>query len=237
MEEQLGLLLELVGVLGGEIADGVALRTFLFDGGVALEIVLQALRHIFALRDDAHAGGQVLQDFRHEQRVVGAAQDERIDLRVEVHDLVDALLDEVVGAGGVGLVILYQRHPEGAGDAADGDVGEEFLDFQVVALALDGAFGGEDAYVAGLCQRADDLGGRAYDAQDTPLRVPQWQVVLLDTAQGLCRGGVAAEDDEMAAHLEESFDGLSRELVDDVEGTWSVGCTGIIAEVQVVVLG
>ena len=61
--------------------------------------------------------------------------------------------------------------------------------------------------------------------------------MLLDGAQGLGRGGVAAKDDEMAPHLKESLHGLARKLVDHVEGTWAIGCAGVVAQVEVVVLG
>ena len=237
MEENLGLLLELVGILGCQVADGVVLGTFLLDGRVALEVTLQTLRHIFALWDDADAVGQVLQDFRHQQRVVRAAKDDGVNLRVEMHQLVDALLHEIVGTGGVGLVVLYQRHPERTGDTADDDVREQLLDFHVVALALDGTLSSQDAYMAALGQRTYHLGRRADDAKDAAVGIPSWQVVLLDGAQGLGRRRVTAEDDQMAPLLEESLHGLARKLIDDIEGTRTVRRTGIVAEVQVVVLG
>ena len=41
----------------------------------------------------------------------------------------------------------------------------------------------------------------------------------------------------MATHLEEAQHSLARELIDHVEGTWSIGCTGVVAQVEVVVLG
>ena len=88
-----------------------------------------------------------------------------------------------------------------------------------------------------LGEAADDFGGGADDAQYTALRVDLGQIYLLDGAQCLGRGGVAAEDHEMAAHLEEAQHGLARELIDHVEGTWSIGCTGIVAQIKIIVFG
>ena len=41
----------------------------------------------------------------------------------------------------------------------------------------------------------------------------------------------------MAAHLEETEHGLTRELIDDIKRTGAIGCTSIITQVQIVVLG
>ena len=168
---------------------------------------------------------------------MGAAEDDGIDLGVEAHDLVDTLLDEIVGSGGVGLVVLDEGYPEGAGDTRDLDVGVELADLEGVALAADGALGGEHAHVAALREAADDLGGGADDAQHAALGIPLRQVVLLDGAQGLGGGGVTAEDDEVAPHLEELHHGLARKLIDHVERTWSIGCTGVVAQIKIVVFG
>ena len=48
----------------------------------------------------------------------------------------------------------------------------ELLDFEVVALALDGSLGGEDAHMAALGELSDDLGSRTDDAQHATLRIP-----------------------------------------------------------------
>ena len=237
VEEDLGLLLELVGVLGGEVVDGGGLGAALVDLGVAIKVGLEALGDVFALGDDAHARGEVFQDLRHEQGVMGAAEDDGVDLGIFTHDLIDAFLDEVVGSRGVGFVVLDEGHPEGAGDARDLEVGVELVDLEIVALALDGALGGKDAHMTRFRQAADDLGGGADDAEDAALGVDLRQVVLLDGAQGLGGGGVTAEDDEVAAHLEELQHGLARKLIDHVERTWSIGCAGVVAEIKVVVFG
>ena len=237
MEENLGLLLELFGVLGGEIAGGGVLGAALLHLGMAFEVGFKASGDVFALRDDADTSGEVFEDLRHEQGVVGAAEDNGIDLRILAHNLVDAFLDEVVGAWGVGLVVLDEGYPEGTGDASDLDVGVKLADLEIVALALDSAFGGEHADVAALREAADDLSGGADDTKHAAIGVDLRQVVLLNGAQGLGGGGITAEDDEVAAHLEELYYGLARKLIDHVERTWSIGGAGVVAQIKVIVFG
>ena len=41
----------------------------------------------------------------------------------------------------------------------------------------------------------------------------------------------------MATHLEQFHNGLPCEFIDHLEGTGAIGCTGIIAQIQIVVLG
>ena len=101
--------------------------------------------------------------------------------------------------------------------------------------------------MAAASELADDFGSGADDAQHSARgcrgvvegrtgTIPSRQIVLLDAAQGLCRGSVAAQDDQLAAHGEEFLDGLARELIDDIERPRTVGCAGIVAQIQIVVL-
>ena len=41
----------------------------------------------------------------------------------------------------------------------------------------------------------------------------------------------------MTAHLEEFHNGLTRKLIDHVEGTWTIRGSGIVAQIKIVVLG
>ena len=237
MQEQLGLLAKFVGALGGKVVDGAAFGAALFHVGMTLEIVPCALGNILALGYDTDAAGDVLLNLWQQEGVVGAAQDDGVYLGVETQQLVNVLLDEIVGTGRAGLVVFNQWHPKGAGHPRDADVGMQFLNLQTVTVAPDGAFCGKDAHMAAAGERADDLGGGADDPQHAALGVKGRQVVLLNGAQSLGRSGVAAQDDQMAPHLEEAHDGLAREFVDDLEGTCAVGCTGIVAQIEVVVFG
>ena len=48
---------------------------------------------------------------------MGAAEDDGINLWVEMHDLIDTLLHEIIGTRRVGLVVFYEGYPERAGHA------------------------------------------------------------------------------------------------------------------------
>ena len=82
---------------------------------------------------------------------------------------------------------------------------------------------------------AEGFHGRSYDAQHTPVGVDAWEVVLLDAAQGLGRGGVASQYDQVAAHSEEPFYTFEGVFINDIEGARTIGGAGIVAEVYVVV--
>ena len=83
---------------------------------MALKVVFQAVGNILPLRNDTDAGREVFQDLRHEQRIVGAAEDDGIDFRVETHNLIYALLHEIVGTRRIGLIVFHKGHPERTGD-------------------------------------------------------------------------------------------------------------------------
>ena len=168
---------------------------------------------------------------------MGAAQDDGIDERVGLHQLVDVFLHEVVGPRPLRLALLHQRHPEGAWLPGDADVRVQFLYLQAIAVALDGALGGQYAHVAGGGQLADDFGRGPDDAQHAAVYIPAGQVVLLYGAQRLGRGSVASQHHQVAAAAEEVLHGLARELVDHAKRAWPIGGTGIVAQIQIVVLG
>ena len=186
VEEYLCALLELLFALGGVVLACAALCERLFGLRMAREVVAQAVGDVFALRHDAHARWHVLHDAAHEQGVVGAAEDDGVDVWVEAHELVDALLDEVVGSGRVGLVGFHDGCPQRTGHAGELDVGEQFLYLKFVTAALDGALGGEQSDVSRRGDAADDLGGGAYDAEHAARGVDGGHVALLDA--GMCMG-------------------------------------------------
>lgn len=57
MQEELGRLAELVGVLGGEIVAEAVLSTLGLDVGMAHKVVLEAVGNILALRNNLNARG------------------------------------------------------------------------------------------------------------------------------------------------------------------------------------
>ena len=167
---------------------------------------------------------------------MGAAQDGGVDERVALEQLADVFPDEVVGTVGRGLVVFHQGHPQRAGHARDADVGVELAYLQVVALALDGAFGGQYAHVAAAGELAYDLGRGADDAQDAALGVPLGQVVLLNGAQGLGRGGVASQNDEGTTLLEEVANGLLGIIIYKFVRARTVRRARVVAQIDIVIL-
>lgn len=107
--------IELLTAFGGEVVTRAVLAEGGLHIGVALEVVTQGGCNVFALRHDAHASGYVFDDFVHQQGVVRTTENEYVDLRVETHDAVDALLHEVVGTRRVVFKVFDQWHPHGAG--------------------------------------------------------------------------------------------------------------------------
>ena len=95
----------------------------------------------------------------------------------------------------------------------------------------------QDADVAAVRHASDALHRRAYHSQHPACRIPSRQVVLLNAAQGFGRGRVTGQDDQLAPHLEQLENSLAGELVHNLEGTRSVGRTGIVAQINVIVLG
>ena len=129
-----------------------------------------------------------------------AAEDDGVDERVETHELVDALLHEVVGTGRVGFACLHDGCPQRTSHSADGDVGEELLYLKIVRLALYGSFGGEYADVTRCGEIADGFGSGSDDAEDATVGVETGEVALLDGPQRFGGGGVTSEDDKVATH-------------------------------------
>ena len=71
---------EVVGVLGGEVLASAALTAMALDFGMTSQVVSQALGDNGTLLDDVHALWHVLIDFMNQQGVMGAAQDDRVNL-------------------------------------------------------------------------------------------------------------------------------------------------------------
>lgn len=147
MQEQARRLLEFLGILGGKIVYGAILRTLLLHLGMAVEIVEQTAGDILALRHDADAWIDIFDNLWHEQRIMGTAEDYGVDVGVKMHQLVDALLDEIVGSGTVRLIVFDKRNPEGTRHAGYRYVGILLLYLEVITLALDGSLSGKDSHM------------------------------------------------------------------------------------------
>ena len=113
----------------------------------------------------------------------------------------------------------------------------ELADLHGVGLGLDGSSSGKHTDVAGLADVAYDLSRRAYHSQHSAVGRILRQILLLNGAQGLCRGGVATQNDERATEFEEFLHRLKREFIDDVKRANAIRGTRIIAQIDIVVLG
>ena len=205
--------------------------------GMAEKVVLKAGCYVLALRDDGDSCGDVEHDFVEQQGVVCATEDDGVDEWVFRHEFVDAVLHEIIGTWFVKFAVFNERNPHRTSESCDAETRVKFLDFELVAFALDGAFRGENADVVIARNVAHDFCGWDDDSEDSTVGGVLRKIVLLDGAQCLGGGCVASEDDEGTTHLEEFFHGLEREFIDYVERTCAVRGTGIVAQIDVVVLG
>lgn len=116
---------------------------------------------------------------------MGATKDDGVDEWVGVEQAVDVLLYEIVCSRRVELAVLYQRHPHGTCFALHMDVGIELGNLQLVGVATDGAWRGQDAYVACVGEGAYTFGCGADDTQYTTVGVDEREVALLYGAECL----------------------------------------------------
>ena len=131
-------------------------------------------------------------------KIVRASEDEGANLRVGLHDSLNALLDKVVGARRVVLKILDQGHPHRAGLPGDCDVRPKFVYFQGVGTGVHGSCRGEQSDVTCLRERSNRFHCRADDAEYSPVGVYSGKVALLNGAESLRRGCVAGKNDQLA---------------------------------------
>ena len=114
------------------------------------------------------------------------------------------------------------------------------MQFDGVTEAVDSALRAKDADMSVAGERNHLFHRRADHTQHIRyLRSPAQggQIVLLDRAEGFGTGGVACQDNKGAIVLQEIVDRLQRILVDDLEGVRTIGCTRIVAQVEIVIPG
>ena len=120
-----------------------ALRQALLHFGMTEEIVLKTGCDVLALRNDGDTCGDVEHDFVEEQRIVGTTQNDGVDEWVFCHEFIDAVLHEIIGTRFVKFTVFNERNPHRTGQSCDTETWVKFLDFELVAFALDGAFRGK----------------------------------------------------------------------------------------------
>ena len=81
-EEDGGVLVEVERVLGGQVTAVAASCDALLHLGMALQVVLEAVGHIFALGNKTDVAGTELTQFAQQQGIVGATEDDGVDVGV-----------------------------------------------------------------------------------------------------------------------------------------------------------
>ena len=166
---------------------------------------------------------------------MGTAQQERIDIRVFLHDLVDVFPDEPVGAVVLGFAAFHDRHPHWTGLLGDCYVGVYLGYLHTVTVAVYGSRRCKQAHVTALGYVADILHGWADHPQHTAVGPPLRQNVLLDGPQGLGRRGVTGQYHQRTSLEEQMLHGLACEIVHNVETAGAVGRTGVVAQIQEII--
>ena len=67
-------------------------------------------------------------------------------------------------------------------------------------------------------------------------RKKEWEVTLLNGTQCLGRSSVAGEDDKRTTEVKQTLHGLEREFINALEAAGTIRGTGIIAQVEIIVL-
>ena len=115
-------------------------------------------------------------------------------------------------------------------------VGVHPFNLDVIAAAGNGARCAEHADVASAGQLANFLHRGTHDAQDAAVGGEGGEILLLDGAQGLGRGRVAGQDDQVTTLFEQVLHGLQGKLIDQFAGTRAIRSPCVIAHKQVVIL-
>ena len=81
-KEDRGILIEIEGMLGGEVTTVAASRDALLHLGMTLEVVLETVGHIFALWHQSDVAGAELTQFAEQKGIVGATENDGVDVGI-----------------------------------------------------------------------------------------------------------------------------------------------------------
>ena len=178
----------------------------------------------------------VFADLRQQDGIVGAAEDECVNLGVYGQDPVNIFLHEVVGSIAVKFTGFNKGHPHRAFEFGYLHPGVDLLNLHAVGVAADCAGSGKKSDVSVSRDFTEDLHCRTNHTEYAAVGVGDGEEMLLDGAQGFCRGSVAGEDHQLTPPVEQVVDGLAGEFVDDVEAAGAVWGARVVAEEEVIVL-
>ena len=166
---------------------------------------------------------EFLQD-GHKQWVVGAAEEEGVDVALEHRR--EVLFEHELQRGVVEPALLDEGHEQGSGLGVDLEVGTAQSQVVLVGVAFDGALGANDADA--LAVRRGHGGGDAglQDAKDGNAEGGAQGV------QSVGGGGVAGDDDSFDALMDEELGVFECETADGLGRFGAVGDAGGVAKVN-----
>lgn len=172
-----------------------------------------------------------------QQRIVCAAEYQCVDIGRQAEQRVEVFAHEVVGSVAVGFAVFDEGYPHGACVRVDAEAGQQLGHLHVVRPRCDGAGCAYKAYEACAACGGKRLDCGADYSEHAARGIDEGQVALLYRPQGFGRSGVAGEDYEVAALVEQMPYGLEREAVYEVERACAVGRACVVAEVEEVGVG
>jgi hypothetical protein len=159
-----------------------------------------------------------------EEGVVGAAEEEGVDVALQ-HRL-EVLFEDEFEGGVIEPALLDEGDEEGGGAGVDLEVGTAEGEVVLVGVALDGAFGADDAdaLAVGRGEGGGDAGFE--DAEDGDAEGGA------EGVEGVGGGGVAGDDDGFDALVDQELGVFEGEAADGFGGLGAVGDAGGVAEVD-----
>lgn len=164
-----------------------------------------------------------------DDRVVRAPEHDRLDVAVKLQDIV---FDFLRYLGGVMESFFDQRHEFWGGDLLDDNAIIMEMHPVLVCPYLHGRLSREDShlFVSGF---KDLFGTGDGDSEDLTVR----EAGLLEVPDGVCGRGVAGKYDDGRTLIEQKFHSFFRVLSDGRIIEVSVGTSGIVPEVEKIILG
>lgn len=111
MQEDLSRLLEFFLTFSSQIQAGTFLGNHILHVLMPLQVIFQTLSYIHSLWHNPHTIGKVFHNAVHQQWIMCTSQDNRIYVSIFTHQLVNALLDEIISTRTISLIGFYDSRP------------------------------------------------------------------------------------------------------------------------------
>ena len=150
-----------------------------------LQVIFQTLSYIHSLWHNPHTIGKVFYNAVHQQWIMCTSQDNRIYVSIFTHQLVNALLDEIISTRTISLIGFYDSRPKRTSNTANLDFRPEFGNLQVIALTFDSTFRSQQTDMVTLGDIAYNLSSRTDNTQHTAAWIQLRDISLLDRTKRL----------------------------------------------------